>query len=158
MNYPAQPVIDIPQPVPLLGATDSSTQYYAHGYQTVPASSLDIPRATCKLSEKSQHTIMELLQKLNEKADNTTTRLLFLERKVRKLKKEVQLLRMGKRTEEKVEESEEEEKEDEEESEKDDQEGNESEDAEQKIGEDDSSTTDSDAPSLIHKTSHKYVL
>ncbi|XP_057508083.1 60S ribosomal protein L18a-like protein [Actinidia eriantha] len=35
-NYPAQPVIGFPQPVPPPGATDSSAQYYAHGYQAVP--------------------------------------------------------------------------------------------------------------------------
>ena len=40
--------------------------------------------------------MLELFQKLNEKADNTTTRLLLLEKKVRELNKEVHLLRMGK--------------------------------------------------------------
>ncbi|GFZ18451.1 hypothetical protein Acr_27g0001900 [Actinidia rufa] len=97
--------------------------------------------------------VMELLLKLNEKADNVATRLLFLERKVRELKKKVQLLSMGKRTKEEDEESEEEEKEDEEESEKDDQEGNESEDAEQKVGEEDSFATESDAPSYSENQS-----
>ena len=52
--------------------------------------------------------VMELLQKLNEKANNVITRLLLLERKVRKLKKDGQLLRMGKRTMEEEEEDEEE--------------------------------------------------
>ena len=40
--------------------------------------------------------VLELLQKLNEKVDNAATRLLLLEKKVRELKKEVKLLRMGK--------------------------------------------------------------
>ncbi|KDP45083.1 hypothetical protein JCGZ_20159 [Jatropha curcas] len=37
-NYPQQPVIGFPQPVPPPGATEPSAppQYYAHGYQTVP--------------------------------------------------------------------------------------------------------------------------
>ena len=39
--------------------------------------------------------VMELLEKLNKKANIVTTRLLFLEQKVRKLKKEVNLLRLG---------------------------------------------------------------
>ncbi|KAA8524067.1 hypothetical protein F0562_010502 [Nyssa sinensis] len=38
-NYPAQPVIGFPQPVPPPGASEASVpppQYYAHGYQSVP--------------------------------------------------------------------------------------------------------------------------
>ncbi|KAI5662245.1 hypothetical protein M9H77_21568 [Catharanthus roseus] len=34
-NYP-QPVIGFPQPVPPPGASDTPSQYYAHGYQAVP--------------------------------------------------------------------------------------------------------------------------
>ena len=41
--------------------------------------------------------VIELLEKLNKKANIAATKLLFLEQKVRELKKEVKLLRMGKR-------------------------------------------------------------
>lgn len=41
-NYP-QPVIGFPQPVPPPGASDTPSQYYAHGYQAVPGSTLFNP-------------------------------------------------------------------------------------------------------------------
>ena len=52
--------------------------------------------------------IFELLQKLNEKVENISTRLLFLERKVRELKKVIEM-RMGKGMMEEEEENEEDE-------------------------------------------------
>ena len=55
--------------------------------------------------------VIELLEKLNQKMDNAATRILFLGKNVRELKKEVKLLRLGK------ERMEEEEKEDEDEEE-----------------------------------------
>ena len=39
--------------------------------------------------------VMELLKKLNKKADITATRFLFMEQKVRELKREIKLLRLG---------------------------------------------------------------
>ena len=61
--------------------------------------------------------VLELLQKLNEKINNEITRLLLLEKKVRELKKEMHLMRMGNKdmVEEEEEEEEENAKEDEEE-------------------------------------------
>ena len=52
--------------------------------------------------------VLELLEKLNEKANNVATRLLFLGWKVKKLKKEVKLLRLdeGKMEEEEEEDTE----------------------------------------------------
>ena len=40
--------------------------------------------------------MIELLEKLNQKADNAATRILFLKKKVRELKKKVKLLILGK--------------------------------------------------------------
>ena len=40
--------------------------------------------------------VLDLLHKLNEKVDNSITRLFLLEKKVRELKKEVHLLRLSK--------------------------------------------------------------
>ena len=41
--------------------------------------------------------VLELLQNLNKKVDNNTTRLLLLEKKIRELKKEIHLMRMENR-------------------------------------------------------------
>ena len=97
----------------------------------------------------------KLLQKRNEKVENVLTRLLFFERKVRVLKK-VTEMRMEKETME--EEKENEEDADNEKDKEDDQEGNASEEAEQKDGDEDSSATNSNGPSHICKTGHKYAL
>ena len=59
--------------------------------------------------------VLELLQKLNEKINNEITRLLLLEKKVRELKKEMHLMRMGNKYMVEEEEEEENAKEDDEE-------------------------------------------
>ena len=105
--------------------------------------------------------VIELLEKLNKKVDNAATRILFLERKVRELKKEVRLLRLGKG---KMEEEEEEDDEVRKEKEKEIEEGEKEEEneAEQENNseKDESSTTESNALSPIfdYRTGHKYAL
>ena len=114
---------------------------------------------------------------MNEKADNATIRLLLLERKVRELKKEVQLLRMGKKTMEEDEENKEEEetmiwKKEKKKLKRKEIRGKNKRNmvnrltkkkkngdgAKQEVEEEDSSSTEFDTPPLIRKTGHKYGL
>ncbi|XP_057481984.1 uncharacterized protein LOC130768894 [Actinidia eriantha] len=116
--------------------------------------------------------VMELLEKLNKKADIAATRLLFLKQKVRELKKEIKLLKLGKGKMEEEQEEEEEvedevrEEEEErtevnkEESREGEKEGEKEAEQEKDGEEDDSSAIESDVPSPIsgQKLGQKYGL
>ena len=107
--------------------------------------------------------VLELLQKLNEKVDNNTTRLFFLEKMVRELKKEMHLMRMGNKDMAKEEEDKENAKEDEEEKgekgigEEGDKEKDQGVDGTEQEKED-SSEMESDNFALLRTTGYKYAL
>ncbi|PSS08290.1 DNA double-strand break repair Rad50 ATPase [Actinidia chinensis var. chinensis] len=104
--------------------------------------------------------VLELLHKLNEKVDNASTRLMILEKKVRKLQKDVKSLRMdkGKMEEEDEDEGENEEEKGEKEVDKEESKGEENDSAE--LEEEDSYTIESNGPSLtwLQITGYKYML